>query len=58
MNENKNESISRLAYCVWQNRCRMGAKDANNEKLNWAIAKETLYPNELTYDELEILQRG
>lgn len=56
MSKEKDESIRRLAFCVWQNRCRLGERDANDEKVNWAIAKLTLYPNELSFDELEILQ--
>lgn len=45
------ESIRILAYVVWQTRCRRGDWDANNDKKNWAIAKQVLYPDELSDEE-------
>ena len=53
MKENKEETIKRLAYCIWQERCRFGDPEANNEQQNYFRAKQVLYPDELTTEEME-----
>ncbi len=54
-NEDKNEVIRRLAYCIYQQRKRCGAPDADNERKNWLRAKQCLYPEEMTVEELNYI---
>jgi len=53
MKENKEETIKRLAYVIWQDRTRRGEFDANNSEQNYFRAKQVLYPDEMTIEELE-----
>jgi hypothetical protein len=54
-NKVSNEAIQSLAFCIWQDRKRKGEPDADNEKKNWAIAKECLCPELLTDEEWRCL---
>ena len=52
LNMNKqDESIRRLAYVIWKNRKYSGESDADDEAKNWALAKMSLCPWELTEEE-------
>jgi len=55
MKESRDETIKRLAYCIWQDRCRKGEPDANNCEQNYLRAKQALYPNNITLDEINKL---
>lgn len=55
MKEAKEETIKRLAFRIWQDRCRRGEPDANNDRQNYFNAKYALYPEELTNEEREHL---
>lgn len=54
--ENKEEAIRRLSFCIWQKRCRENSFDANNERKNWLIAKNSLYPEDMTIEELNFIE--
>lgn len=53
MKESKEETIKRLAYCIWQERCRFRDPNANNAEENYLRAKQVLYPEEMTLDEIQ-----
>ena len=53
--EDKEESIRRRAFWVWQQRTREGYLDADNERKNWLLAKQCLYLSEMTVEELEYI---
>jgi hypothetical protein len=57
MTEEKDEAIRRLAYVVWQDRCRRGDPCANDEKQNWLIAKHCLYPEYMEIEDLRQLEK-
>jgi hypothetical protein len=51
----KEETIKRLAYVIWQSRCRSKDPDANNDKQNYFRAKHCLYPEDMKQEELNHL---
>lgn len=52
MKEAKEENIKRLAYVIWQTRCRQGDPGSGNDKQNYFRAKHALYPEDMTLDEM------
>jgi hypothetical protein len=53
--ETKDEVIKRIAFCIWQERCRNNDPDANNERRNWLRAKLCYYPEDMTAEETEYI---
>ena len=47
----QDECIQRLAFVIYQNRKRLGEPDCDDSLKNWALAKESLCPLELTEEE-------
>ena len=47
MNQAKQESIERLAFQIYKDRCRRGDPEACNEKDNYFHALKVLYPEEV-----------
>jgi len=47
MNQARQESVERLAYCIWQDRSRRKEVDANDSEKNYYLALKTLYPEEV-----------
>jgi len=50
-NKMKDECIQRLAFVIWKNRKNLNEPDADDEIKNWALAKMSLCPWELTEEE-------
>jgi len=55
MKESRDETIKRLAYVIWQDRCRKCDPEACNEKQNYFRAKYTLYPEDMKLNEIHEL---
>jgi len=47
MNQARQESVERLAYCIWQDKNRRKEPDAGDAKKNYYLALKTLYPEEV-----------